>query len=121
MKSSEDLRNLILNDEGLTVLSEIGFKGVPAKVKISDKENLLQYVLFDSFYHRIFLVKRTFHVLVCDFLTVLQNIKKIPSEKLQAGSSKVDKLAETQAACQGSVLLLVLLLLSLLLLLLLLI
>ena len=118
MKSSEDLRNLILTDEGLTVLSEIGFKGVPAKVKISDKENLLQYVLFDSFYHRIFLVKRTFHVLVCDFLTVLQNIKKIPSEKLQAGSSKVDKLAETQAAYKGSVLLLVLLLLSLLLLLL---
>ena len=50
MKSSEDLRNLILTDEGLTVLSEIGFKGVPAKVKISDKEKLLQYVLFDSFF-----------------------------------------------------------------------
>ena len=111
MKSSEDLRNLILNDEGLTVLSEIGFKSVPAKVKISDKENLLQYVLFDSFYHRIFLVKCTFHVLVCDFLTVLQNIKKIPSEKLQAGSLKVDKLAETQTAYKGSVLLLLLLLL----------
>ena len=56
------------------VLSVIGFKGVPAKVNISDKEKLLQYVLFDSFYHRIFLMKRTFHVLVCDFLTVLQNI-----------------------------------------------
>ena len=98
MKSSEDLRNLILNDEGLTVLSEIGFKGVPAKVKISDKEKILQYVLFDSFYHRIFLVKRTFHAFVCDFLTVLQNIKKIPFEKLQTGSSKVDKLTETQAA-----------------------
>ena len=49
MKSSEDLRNLILTDEGLTVLSEIGFKGVPAKVKISDKEKLLQYVLLIPF------------------------------------------------------------------------
>ena len=56
------------NREGLIVLSEIGFKGVSVKVNMSNKEKMLQYVLFDSFCHKKYFIKSTFHVLVCDFL-----------------------------------------------------